>query len=108
MSNSMTNLTPSPEAQPARQQVQLPESVELGLRGSDCLVTGGAGFIGSNLVRALLRLDARVTVVDNLSTGRRDHLPSSGRLTLVEDDIVTLDGLPGLVSALHALGSDKQ
>ncbi|HEY5942532.1 MAG TPA: NAD-dependent epimerase/dehydratase family protein [Solirubrobacterales bacterium] len=38
------------------------------------LVTGGAGFIGSNLVDALLAGGGEVTVVDNLSTGRRGNL----------------------------------
>ena len=40
----------------------------------DCLVTGGAGFIGSNLVDALLARGDRVVVVDNLSTGKRENL----------------------------------
>ena len=39
-----------------------------------CLVTGGAGFIGSNLVHKLVELDARVRVLDNFSTGRRENL----------------------------------
>src|ERR1044072_1282419 len=38
------------------------------------LVTGGAGFIGANLVDALLARGDDVTVVDNLSTGRRENL----------------------------------
>jgi UDP-glucose 4-epimerase len=38
------------------------------------LVTGGAGFIGSNLVDALLARGDEVTVIDNLSTGRRENL----------------------------------
>jgi UDP-glucose 4-epimerase len=38
------------------------------------LVTGGAGFIGSNLVDALLARGDAVTVVDDLSTGRRENL----------------------------------
>jgi UDP-glucose 4-epimerase len=41
-----------------------------------CLVTGGAGFIGSNLVDALLARGDEVTVVDNLSTGRLSNLDS--------------------------------
>jgi UDP-glucose 4-epimerase len=41
------------------------------------LVTGGAGFIGSNLVDALLARDAQVTVVDDLSTGRLENLDAA-------------------------------
>jgi UDP-glucose 4-epimerase len=39
-----------------------------------CLVSGGAGFIGSNLVDALLARGDQVTVIDNLTTGRRQNL----------------------------------
>lgn len=46
----------------------------------DCVVTGGAGFIGSNLVDALLARGDRVLVVDNLSTGRRDNLDGALKL----------------------------
>jgi UDP-glucose 4-epimerase len=67
------------------------------LSGSRCLVTGGAGFIGSNLVRLLLEAGASVTVLDNLSTGRRENLPDSDRLELVVDDLVTTDRLPSLL-----------
>ena len=40
----------------------------------DCLVTGGAGFIGSNLTDALIARGDRVVVIDNLSTGKRENL----------------------------------
>lgn len=52
-----------------------------------CLVTGGAGFIGSHLVDHLLARGDEVTVVDNLSTGRRSNLPAEGpRLSVVVAD----------------------
>ena len=53
------------------------------------LVTGGAGFIGSNLVDALLARGDEVAVVDDLSTGRRENLDSAlgNGATLVEADI---------------------
>lgn len=38
------------------------------------LITGVAGFVGSNLLEALLRLGQRVTGLDNLMTGYRDNL----------------------------------
>ncbi len=41
---------------------------------ADCLVTGGAGFIGSNLTRALLNGGHSVRILDNFSTGRRENL----------------------------------
>lgn len=42
-----------------------------------CLVTGGAGFIGSHLVDALTERGEAVTVLDNLSTGKRQNLESA-------------------------------
>jgi UDP-glucose 4-epimerase len=55
----------------------------------DCLVTGGAGFIGSNLVDALLARGDAVTIVDDLSTGRRENLDGAlgAGARLVELDI---------------------
>ena len=49
------------------------------------LVTGGAGFIGSHVVEAHLAAGDQVTVLDNLSTGRRANVPAGA--TLVEADV---------------------
>jgi nucleoside-diphosphate-sugar epimerase len=53
------------------------------------LVTGGAGFIGSNLVDALLARGDEVTVVDDLSTGRRENVDRAlaDGAELLEQDI---------------------
>ena len=53
-----------------------------------CLVTGGAGFIGSHLVEALLRRGERVRVLDNLSTGRRENLgENAAKVDFLEADL---------------------
>ncbi|MBI5236964.1 MAG: NAD-dependent epimerase/dehydratase family protein [Deltaproteobacteria bacterium] len=58
---------------------------------SACLVTGGAGAIGSTLVRRLLSSGApRVIVIDNLTSGYRWLLPEDERLVFINDDIAGL------------------
>jgi UDP-N-acetylglucosamine 4-epimerase len=60
------------------------------LRNSKVLVTGGAGFIGSNLIESLLIADNQVVCLDNFSTGKRENLRSfadNPRFTLIEGDI---------------------
>src|SRR5262245_34374381 len=52
------------------------------------LVTGGAGFIGSHLVDALVKRDLQVRVLDNLSTGRLENLEESrNQINFVEADL---------------------
>ncbi|OIO03753.1 MAG: hypothetical protein AUJ51_03575 [Elusimicrobia bacterium CG1_02_56_21] len=52
------------------------------------LVTGGAGFIGSNIVEELLRRKFRVRVFDNFSTGKKENLaPFAGKYELVKGDL---------------------
>ncbi|HEY2993986.1 MAG TPA: SDR family oxidoreductase [Methylomirabilota bacterium] len=53
------------------------------------LVTGGAGFIGSSLARALLARGDRVRIIDNFSSGKRENIADMARdLELVEGDIL--------------------
>jgi UDP-glucose 4-epimerase len=74
------------------------------------LITGGAGFVGSNLVDAVLRAGWNVTVLDNLSTGNEGNLDGldvrflNGSVTCSADVEQALDGV-SVVVHLAALGS---
>ena len=58
------------------------------LKFKKVLVTGGAGFIGSHLVDALVAADCDVTVLDNLSTGHLANLRHiENRITFYKGDI---------------------
>jgi UDP-glucose 4-epimerase len=61
----------------------------------DCLVTGGAGFIGSNLVDALVARGDRVTVLDDLSSGKRANLEQAiaGGASLAVADVRDVDAV---------------
>lgn len=64
------------------------------LNNKNILVTGGAGFIGSNLCEELLNLGANVTCLDNFSTGLRENLEAiknNPNFTLIEGDIRNLE-----------------
>jgi len=57
------------------------------LVGRRVLVTGGAGFIGSHLVDDLLAAGARVRVLDDFSSGRRENLAAAARAEVIEGDV---------------------
>jgi len=68
------------------------------------LITGGAGFIGSTLADQLVGRGDEVLVIDNLTTGRRDNLPSSPRLRFIEGSIVDAETVN---RAFNEFGPDR-
>lgn len=69
-----------------------------------CVVTGGAGFIGSNLVRRLVKEGSRVTVLDNLSTGRLENLAGLEKeIEFIRGDIRDPELLPKVFSGAEVV-----
>lgn len=74
------------------------------------LVTGGAGFIGSNVVKLLLEREHDVTVLDNLSTGyEKNILPFKDKIKFIKADITQYDDIDsyfsGIDSVIHLAAS---
>ena len=70
------------------------------------LVTGGAGFIGSNLAEALVARGEQVRVLDNFATGKRENIePFSSSLELIEGSLTDIDtchrAVDGIDYVLH-------
>lgn len=63
------------------------------LNNRKVLVTGGAGFIGSNLVADLVRSGNQVTVIDNFVSGYRSNLYPFPSVRLIEKDIMDRDAV---------------
>ena len=67
--------------------------MDVKLSGKKILVTGGAGFIGSNLCESLLQLNNKVVCLDNFATGKRENITmflDNPNFTLIEGDIRNL------------------
>ena len=65
------------------------EKFEKYYRNKRVLITGGAGAVGSRLVRKLLELDSFVIVIDNLSSGYTWNLPNDNNLLFVKGDVTS-------------------
>jgi UDP-glucose 4-epimerase len=65
------------------------------------VVTGGAGFIGSHVADALILRGARVTIIDNFSTGFRELVPNHPAITLVEGDLLDPAMLHRVMAGQH-------
>jgi len=84
------------------------------IKNKKVLVTGGAGFIGSNLIQSLLSLNNQVICLDNFSTGKRENLKDytdNPDFRLIEGDIRNYDDCQAAVNGVEivfheaALGS---
>ena len=74
------------------------------VKGKKILVTGGAGFIGSHAVEALVAAGAKVTVLDNLSAGKRELLHAvEGKIVFVKGDAGDRDVLDRLLPGMHSV-----
>ena len=62
------------------------------------LVTGGAGFIGSNITRAIVAQGDRVRVLDTFLTGRPENLADLPDVEVVRGDVRDLDGLRAVMA----------
>jgi UDP-glucose 4-epimerase len=67
-------------------------------KGEKILVTGGAGFVGSNITIRLLELGYEVCVLDNLYTGFLKFLPKDNKLKVVIGDVCDKDLIDNLLS----------
>jgi UDP-glucose 4-epimerase len=70
-----------------------------GLEGTRILVTGGAGFIGFHLSKKLVGLPAKVTIYDNLSSGRMENVRDVPKAEFVKGDILNSKQLYSLDKA---------
>ena len=57
------------------------------------LITGGAGFIGSNLANFLIKKNHKVTIIDNFSTGFTEHTKSNNNFKIINCDLLKLEKL---------------
>ncbi len=58
------------------------------LKNKEVLVTGGCGFIGSEIIKQLSQIGANVTIIDNLSSGKEKYIQDISNVKLVSADLL--------------------
>ena len=67
------------------------------LANKEVLVTGGCGFIGSEVTKQLSELDAKITIVDNLSSGKEEYIKDISGVSLIAADLNNKEKIQELV-----------
>ena len=67
------------------------------LKNKEILVTGGCGFIGSEIVKQLSLLGANVTIIDNLSSGKEKYIQDLSNVKLITADLLDDDAIESVV-----------
>jgi len=67
------------------------------LENKEVLITGGCGFIGSEIVRQLSTIGANVTIIDNLSSGKQEYIEEIPNVKLINANIVNEDAVKSIV-----------
>tara|TARA_Y100000782_G_scaffold45163_1_gene50791 strand:- start:1368 stop:2366 length:999 start_codon:yes stop_codon:yes gene_type:complete len=67
------------------------------LKNKEILVTGGCGFIGSEIVKQLSEIGANVTIIDNLSSGKEEYIQNLSNVKLITADLLDDDAIESIV-----------
>ena len=67
------------------------------LKNKEVLVTGGCGFIGSEIVKQLSQIGANVTIIDNLSSGKEKYIQGLSNVKLITADLLDDDAIESIV-----------
>ena len=67
------------------------------LKNKEVLITGGCGFIGSEMVKQLSAIGANVTIIDNLSSGKKKYIEGFPNVNLITADVLDNDAIKNAV-----------
>jgi len=67
------------------------------LKDKEVLLTGGCGFIGSEITKQLSQIGAKITILDNLSSGKEEYIRDFPNVTLIKDDLLNDDIIKSVV-----------
>src|SRR5437899_4046617 len=77
-------------------------------QGTKVLITGGAGFLGSHVARALAASGCEVRVLDDLSTGKRERIASIAGIEMLQGDVrnpaAVQRAMQGVEAVVHLAG----